>query len=124
MLVARASRLAAARGFSAGPARLLSTKPYALMVTVSVKEERRAEFLEVLAADAAGTRAEPENLRFDLLQDEEDPLKFYFYSVYKSAAGLDAHRETPHYKAWADFRASGGIVSQEAAKASAVDWTQ
>lgn len=100
-----------------------AAKPYALMVTVHVKEDRHAEFLEVLAADAAGTRAEPANLRFDLLQDEEDPLKYHFYSVYESAAGLDAHRATPHYKAWNDFRSSGGIVSQAASKATAVDWT-
>ena len=62
-------------------------KPYALMVTVSVKPERRDEFLEVLAADAIGTRAEPECLRFDLLEDEETPNKFFFYSVCESCIG-------------------------------------
>jgi len=107
--------------------RVLSTtpsKPYALMVTVKVKPEKKDLFLEVMAADAKGTRAEPENLRFDLLKDEEDATKFYLYSVYKSKAGLDAHRATPHYKAWADFRAAGGIESQDASKAFAVEWTE
>ena len=100
-----------------------SGSPYALMVTVWVKPERRAEFLDVLAADAKGTRAEPENLRFDLLEDEDEPNKFHFYSVYKSSAGLDFHRTTPHYKAWSDFRASGGVEKQEATKALAIDYT-
>lgn len=103
--------------------RWLSSKPYALMVTVWVKPDRRPEFLEVLERDAAGTRAEPECLRFDLLEDEADPNKFFFYSVYKSAAGLDYHRTTDHYKAWSDFRASGGIEKQEASKAYAIDYT-
>ena len=93
------------------------------MVTVKVNPERKDEFLAVMAADAVGTRAEPENLRFDLLQDEEDANKFYLYSVYKSSAGLDQHRTTPHYKAWSDFRASGGVVNQQATKAFAVEWT-
>ena len=101
----------------------LCSRPYALMVTVTVKPEKKEEFLAVMAADAVGTRAEPDNLRFDLLSDEEDASKFYLYSVYKSKEGLEAHRTTPHYKAWSDFRASGGILSQEASKAWAVEWT-
>ena len=103
--------------------RFLQSKPYALMVTVSVKPERKDEFLRVMAEDAAGTRNEPGNLRFDLLMDEDDPNKYYFYSVYKSIEGLEAHRQTPHYKAWSDFRASGGIVSSDTSKALAIDWS-
>lgn len=129
--------------------RLSTAEPYALMVTVKVKPERKAEcvtpllpclmlispgycilihcnlphrFLEVLAADVKGTRAEPDCLRFDLLRDESDENKFYFYSVYKSAEGLDFHRTTDHYKAWAAFRADGGIESQDASKAHAIEW--
>ena len=103
--------------------RMMSGRPYALMVKVKVKPERRDEFLAVMAADAVGTRAEPENLRFDLFQDDEDAHTYHLYSVYKSPKGLDAHRTTPHYKAWADFRSSGGIESQAATKATAVEWT-
>ena len=70
------------------------------MVTVNVSPEKKDEFLAIMAADAVGTRNEAENLRFDLLADEQDSSKFYLYSVYKSKQGLDAHRKTPHYKAW------------------------
>lgn len=104
-------------------ARLLCSRPYALMVTVNVSPEKKDEFLAIMATDAVGTRNEAENLRFDLLADEQDSSKFYLYSVYKSKQGLDAHRKTPHYKAWNDFRASGGVVSQEASKAYAIEWT-
>ena len=71
--------------------RMMSGRPYALMVKVKVKPERRDEFLAVMAADAVGTRAEPENLRFDLFQDDEDAHTYHLYSVYKSPKGLDAH---------------------------------
>ena len=35
----------------------------------------------------------------DLLQDEAEAGKYYFYMAYKSKAVLDEHRETEHYKA-------------------------
>ena len=32
--------------------------------------------------------------------------------VYKDAAAQAFHREQAHYKAWADFKAEGGVESQ------------
>jgi quinol monooxygenase YgiN len=43
--------------------------------------------------------------------------------VYKDAAAVAHHRETPHFKAWAEFKAAGGVLSQEVIKAIAVDFT-
>jgi quinol monooxygenase YgiN len=43
--------------------------------------------------------------------------------VYKDADAVAFHRETPHYKAWANFKAEGGVISQEVIKASAIDFT-
>jgi hypothetical protein len=63
------------------PLRGLATTPgpYAIMVAVTIKPERRKEFLDVMHKDAVGSRTEEECLRFDLLSDEKDPNKFYFY---------------------------------------------
>ena len=36
---------------------------------------------------------------------------------------MAVHRETPHYKAWADFKAEGGVLSQTVIKADAIDFT-
>lgn len=72
-----ASRLALAPG-----ARRMSTAPFAVIVSVKIKPDRVPEFLEVMHADAKGSREEPGCLRFDLLKDEKDPNKFYFYEVH------------------------------------------
>ena len=86
--------------------------------------DRTDEFLRVMHADAVGSRGEPDCFRFDLLRDEKEPDKFYFYEVYKNGKGaIDYHKEQPHYKAWTAFKESGGVVSQEASKAIAIDWT-
>jgi autoinducer 2-degrading protein len=41
-------------------------------------------------------------MRFDVLQDPDDPTRFVLYEAYEDAAGAAAHRETPHYAAWRD----------------------
>jgi autoinducer 2-degrading protein len=70
------------------------------VVTVYVKPEYRQEFLAATRANRAGSRTEPGNLRFDILQAAEDPCRFLFYEVFASQAALEAHRQTPHYLAW------------------------
>uniref|UniRef100_A0A7S4M2R4 ABM domain-containing protein n=1 Tax=Prymnesium polylepis TaxID=72548 RepID=A0A7S4M2R4_9EUKA len=118
MLRHAASRLARTRGFCTA-----ADRPYVMMVTVTVPDDRKAEFLKVLDSDVRGSRFEEDGcLRMDLLQDEADESKYYFYMAYKNKAALDAHRDTEHYQAWSAFRASGGISSQVASKAFAVDF--
>ena len=73
-----------------------------LLVEVSVKPERLAGFLELIKYDAEHSENdEPGCLRFDVLQDSEDPHKFYYYEVYRDEAARMAHRETPHFKKYA-----------------------
>ncbi|HHH45787.1 MAG TPA: antibiotic biosynthesis monooxygenase [Thiotrichales bacterium] len=43
---------------------------------------------------------EPGNLRFDVLQSEEDPARFVLYEVYVDEAAAAAHKETDHYLRW------------------------
>jgi len=70
-----------------------------LHVTIQVKPENVAKFLEVARYDAERSeKDEPGCLRFDVIQDRDDPNRFYFYEVYRDAAALDAHRQTPHFK--------------------------
>jgi autoinducer 2-degrading protein len=70
-----------------------------LVVEVHIKPGERDRFLEVIRDDATHSEAdEPGCLRFDVLQDAEDPDKFYYYEVYRDEAARLAHRETPHYK--------------------------
>jgi autoinducer 2-degrading protein len=74
-----------------------------LHVTIQVKPEHRAEFLEVVRYDAEHSeKDEPGCLRFDVIQDRDDPLRFYFYEVYRDDAALTAHRDSPHFKYYAE----------------------
>ncbi len=74
-----------------------------LQVTLQVKPEHVAEFLEVARYDAQHSEAdEPGCLRFDVIQDRDDPHRFYFYEVYRNEEALAAHRETPHFKHYAE----------------------
>mmetsp|Transcript_66803 Transcript_66803/g.131044 ORF Transcript_66803/g.131044 Transcript_66803/m.131044 type:complete len:122 (-) Transcript_66803:398-763(-) len=97
--------------------------PKALLVSVEIEPSRVDAFLEAMRVDARGSRNESDCHTFDLLRDESNAQKFYFYEVYKDAAAIEVHKETAHYKAWADFKAGGGVLSQTVIKASAIDFT-
>jgi autoinducer 2-degrading protein len=73
-----------------------------LHVTVQVKPEHAREFLEAVRHDAEHSeRDEPGCLRFDVVQDRDDPNRLYYYEVYKDEAALEAHRQSPHFKLYA-----------------------
>jgi quinol monooxygenase YgiN len=90
---------------------LMFTGPIALNVKVSVKPERRAEFLEVITNDAKQTIAvEPGALQFALGEDVDEPNVFYFHEQYKTIGDVDFHKATPHFKEWNDFCATDPFV--------------
>ena len=75
----------------------------ALQVMVQIKPENLSEYLEAIRHDAEHSeKDEPGCLRFDVLQDKDDPHRFYYYEVYKDDAALEAHRQTPHFKLYAE----------------------
>jgi (4S)-4-hydroxy-5-phosphonooxypentane-2,3-dione isomerase len=71
-----------------------------LQVTVRVKPEHRDAFLSAACHNADSARNEPGCLRFDVIQDRDEPHCFYFHEVYHDDAALAAHRETAHFKAY------------------------
>ena len=79
-----------------------------VFVTVTVPSDKDEEFNKVMAADVAGSRAEPGCLRFDLVKGEktEKGTVYHFYEAYKDAEAAAFHKEQPHYKLWADFKAA------------------
>lgn len=66
-------------------------------VHIRIKPGRTAEFFEVFSDNFEGTRAEPGNIRFDVLQDPEDENHFVIYEAFIDEAAVDAHRQTAHY---------------------------
>ena len=88
----------------------LAAEPFAIVVEAEIVPERVDEFLDVIEKDAAGSRAEPGCLRFDVCRSQDDPCKFFFYEVYTDAAAVAFHKEQPHFKLWTDFKESGGVA--------------
>ena len=73
----------------------------AMWVKVRVKPDARERFLKAIEVDALGSEGdEPDCLRFNVLQDEQDQNVYYFYEVYRDEAALEAHRAAPHYAVW------------------------
>lgn len=74
-----------------------------LHVTIQVKPEYVAQFRDVTRYDAERSEKDEAGcLRFDVIQDRDDANRFYFYEVYRDEAALAAHRETPHFKHYAE----------------------
>ena len=67
-------------------------------VHIRIKPGRRQEFFDVFRINFEGTRAEPGNYRFDVLQDKDDDHHFVIYEAFESEAAVDAHRQTEHYR--------------------------
>jgi quinol monooxygenase YgiN len=73
----------------------------ALVVSLRVKPDLRDQFLAAAEDDSTcSVRDEPGCLRFDVLQDNADPNRFYFYEVYQDDAAFQAHTQAPHYFRW------------------------
>jgi (4S)-4-hydroxy-5-phosphonooxypentane-2,3-dione isomerase len=73
---------------------------YVVCVTAFVKAPNVAQFIEATLENARQTRKEAGNVRFDVLQAEEDPSRFFLYETYRSKEDFTTHQQTPHYLKW------------------------
>jgi len=75
---------------------------HVVLVYVHVKPEYRDAFIRASLENAEQTVREPGALRFDVIQQADDPNRFVLYEVYRDEAGAKAHKETAHYARWRD----------------------
>ena len=75
---------------------------YVVAVTIFIKPEFVERFKEATLDNARNTRKEPGNVRFDVLQAEDDPTRFLLYEAYHAKEGFAAHQSTAHYARWKD----------------------
>lgn len=71
-------------------------------VHVQVKPENIQEFRDAILENRKGTIQEPGNIRFDVLQQADDPGRFMLYEVFESDEAVKLHKETAHYLKWRD----------------------
>lgn len=76
----------------------------ALIVSVHMKPEYREQILKGALEDARGSQNdEPGCRRFDVVQDDADPNRIYFYEIYDDDAAFQAHLKAPHFPAWGNL---------------------
>lgn len=73
-----------------------------VFVNVHVKPECVDAFREATLANARASVQEPGVVRFDAVQESDDPTRFVLIEVYRGSAGAAAHKETAHYATWRD----------------------
>jgi autoinducer 2-degrading protein len=73
---------------------------YVVSVTVQVKAGQAELFVQATLENARHTRREPGNVRFDVLQSEDDPHRFLLYEAYLSRDDFARHQQTEHYLKW------------------------
>lgn len=71
-------------------------------VYVSVKPDALSDFIEASTLNHKRSVDEPGNLRFDFLQQADDPCRFMFYEAYESEEAAAFHKTTDHYLKWRD----------------------
>lgn len=73
-----------------------------VLVHANVKPEMVEEFITATKENASNSIQEAGVVRFDFLQQAEDPTKFTLVEVYNTPGDQLSHRETRHYLAWRD----------------------
>jgi autoinducer 2-degrading protein len=79
-------------------------------VLVHVTPGSQQAFLTATLANAEASRREPGILRFDVLQERDDPLRFVLVEIYRDEAAALAHKQTEHYARWRD--AVAGLMAE------------
>lgn len=71
-------------------------------VFVHVKPGSEKAFEVATLANARASLAEPGVARFDVMRQQDDPLRFVLVEVYRTPDAALAHKETAHYATWRD----------------------
>ncbi len=74
-----------------------------VLVNIHVKPEAIDAFKAASLENAKNSIREPGIVRFDILQQAEDPTRFILVEVYRKPEDQAKHRDTPHYQFWKDL---------------------
>ncbi|MDH7600089.1 MAG: putative quinol monooxygenase [Sedimentisphaerales bacterium] len=76
---------------------------YIVHVFAHVKPDQVEAFRQATIINAQTSCAtEAGVVRFDLLQQQDDPTRFCLVEVYRTADDAAMHKQTPHYLKWRD----------------------
>jgi autoinducer 2-degrading protein len=89
---------------------------FVVIANIQVKPECVEAFRDACVENSRGSLQEPDCLRFDVLQQQDDPSRFSLYEVYRGPEGFAAHKTTSHYAAWAEKAAAMQAGQRSSAK--------
>lgn len=72
-------------------------------VFIHAKPNMIGAFKEANVKNARSSSREPGILRFDVMQEEDDPTRFLLVEIYKDDKAIAQHKQTPHYAEWLEF---------------------
>jgi (4S)-4-hydroxy-5-phosphonooxypentane-2,3-dione isomerase len=71
-------------------------------VYVHVNPDDIRNFVDATVENHLESVKEPGNLRFDFIQQSDDPSRFMIYEAYESEETALSHKSTVHYLKWRD----------------------
>ena len=71
-------------------------------VFVHVTPQSVDPFIAATLENGRNSVREPGVVRFDVVQQEDDPTRFLLIEIYRTAADPARHKETAHYATWRD----------------------
>jgi len=75
-------------------------------VFVHVTPDSVDAFRAATIENARNSVQEPGIVRFDVIQQDDDPTQFALVEIYRDAEAPSRHKETAHYAVWRDTVAS------------------
>jgi autoinducer 2-degrading protein len=81
-----------------------------VLVHIHIKPETIDRFIEITKENVKNSIQEAGVVRFDFLQQPDDPARFMLVEVYHTPDDQVRHRETHHYQVWRD--ASAGMMAE------------
>lgn len=85
-------------------------------VHIQVKPEQIEAFKAACVENARNSLQEPGIARFDVLQQQDDPARFLLVEIYRTGEAPAAHKQTAHYKQWAETVADMMAVPRSSVK--------
>lgn len=73
-----------------------------VLVHCHVKSEFIEEFQQASLENARNSVQEPGIVRFDVIQQDDDPSCFVLVEIYRTPEAPAQHKETAHYLKWRD----------------------
>lgn len=81
------------------------------IVTVTIDEHAIEAFMKATQKIIQGTLTEKGVIRYDVLQEKENPSRVTFFEVFETDEDRLYHFNTPHFKAWNE-KTEGMITGQ------------